>query len=149
MPKCIARRERPLTAGRWQCFTPVLTSDQSKRWNYWYGKTSRKTQKIITPNLATRSWPLTSAPVVSVNRTSGSRPLQLLPSVSSDSDTEEQRQSQKNGSGPLRVGDARRESDRELQAFISMRDKTDKATEVSGPETNQVTGRVIITTVTD
>lgn len=92
---------------------------------------------------------MTSAPVVSVNRTSGSRPLQLLPSVSSDSDTEEQRQSQKNGSGLLRVGDARRESDRELQAFISMRDKTDKATEVSGPETNQVTGRVIITTVTD
>ncbi|XP_008327326.1 melanoregulin [Cynoglossus semilaevis] len=70
-----------------------------------------------------------NAAIMRVNRTSGSRPLQLLPSVSSDSDTEEQRQSQKNGSGPLRVGDARRESDRELQAFISMRDKTDKATE--------------------
>ncbi|XP_034429734.1 melanoregulin-like [Hippoglossus hippoglossus] len=77
------------------------------------------------------------------------RPPDLLPSESSDNDTEEEslfgpetsrwslssNKSQRGSSDPqsgtnrARGSPLRRESDRELQAFISMRDQADKATE--------------------
>ncbi|KAM4559115.1 melanoregulin [Odontesthes bonariensis] len=88
--------------------------------------------------------------ILSTHTTSPPRPLELLSSGSSSSDTEEEslfgplpmkknpwayQQKQRKTADPwataIRHGDSctRRGWDRELQAFISMRDQTDKATE--------------------
>ncbi|KAG7502467.1 melanoregulin-like [Solea senegalensis] len=101
---------------------------------HFYLKPNREEKKAIL------SMPTPTAP----------RPLELLPSDSSNSDTEKEshfgtqpmiwnfwsdKKSQRSTSGPMsrtsnsRDSAIRRESERELQAFISMRDETDKDTE--------------------
>ncbi|XP_062258866.1 melanoregulin-like [Platichthys flesus] len=88
--------------------------------------------------------------ILRIRNKAAPRPPDLLPSESSDNDTEEEslfgpetsrwspssNKSQRGNSDPplsntdrARGSPLRRESDRELQAFISMRDQADKATE--------------------